>query len=50
MKWVIVFVHMLGNPSYTTSYQFNDRAVCEAHAKRLDKGHADQWYHACVRM
>lgn len=50
MKWVIVFVHMLGNPSYWTTHEFDTRSECEAKALSLDKRPVPQWYHACVRV
>lgn len=50
MRWVIVFGHLMGNPTYTQPQEgvYTSRAACEQRARAIDAAvRFDGWYHFC---
>lgn len=50
MKWIIIFIHTLGNPSYETPHRFSTRVECEAKRVELERIPVPQWYFACIEV
>jgi len=52
MKFIIVFLHVLGNPSMEIRSEgvFTDKAACERRVEALNRRERGQWYHACVEV
>lgn len=49
-RYVIVFLHVLGNPSMEirTEGVFTNRAACERRVAVLNRRERGAWYHACA--
>lgn len=50
MTWVIVAVHVLGNPVMEIPGEgaFRDLSACERRVAQLNAGKRETWYHACA--